>query len=225
MKALTHANILGSRVRSLEPLSTVLSLRDLWLNTDAAKVDLSPLEALPALREITVKCKGEELPGLGHFRGTLDSWDVEFRAPKPRYIPSLELEIVDEKTFAIYGTEKPYNVTKADANDGLLSSELGWLDDQIDDLLSVDFQEDEDYTIPHQWGGARSRTVVLLSEEAVEAFPRLVLGIQNILSTAKMDWIIYFQDDDDEFIVWVYPDKITVTKEYAKTVRNLIKPK
>jgi len=135
------------------------------------------------------------------------------------------LEVVDQKTFDVYDTEKPHNVTKSDANEGLLSSELEWLDAQIDDVLSVDFEEDEDYTIPFQWGGARSRTVVLLSEEAIEAFPRLVLGIQKVLSTAKKDWIIYFQSDGDAFIVWVYPDKIMVTKEYAESVRTLIKPK
>lgn len=224
-KALTHANILGSRVRSVEPLSTLVSLRDLWLNTDAPTLDLSPLESLPALRELTVKCNGEELAGLDKFRATLGSWDIEFRAPKPRYTASLELEIVDQKTFDVYDTEKPYNVTKSDGNEELLSSELEWLDEQIDDVLSADFEEDEDYTIPHQWGGARSRTVALLSEEAIEAFPRLVLGIQKVLSTAKKDWIIYFQSDGEEFIVWVYPDKIMVTKEYAETVRKLIKQK
>lgn len=223
-KALTHANILGSRVRSVEPLSALVSLRDLCLNTDALMLDLSPLESLPALHELTVKCNGEELTGLDKFRATLEPWDVEFRAPKPRHTPSLELDIVDQEIFDVYDTEKPYNVTKSDANAGLLSSELEWLDAQIDDVLSVSFEEDEDYTIPFQWGGARSRTVVLLSQKAIEAFPRLVLGIQKVLSTAKKDWIIYFQSDDDEFIVWIYPDKIMVTKENAKNVRKLIKP-
>lgn len=223
-KALTHANILGSRVDSVEPLSGLVSLRDLWLNTDALTLDFSPLESLPALHDLTVKCSGEELASLDKFRATLDPWDIEFRALKPRHTPSLELEVVDQKTFDVYDTEKPYNVAMSDSNEELLSSELEWLDAQIDDVLSVDFEEDEDYTIPFQWGGARSRTVVLLSEEAIEAFPRLVLGIQKVLSTAKKDWIIYFQSDDEEFIVWIYPDKIMVATQHAKNVRKLIKP-
>jgi|GEM_PF-4124499 len=35
-----------------------------------------------------------------------------------------------------------------------------------------------------------------------------------------------FQSDDvkEEFVVWIYPDKIMVTKEHEKTVRKLIKP-
>lgn len=221
-KALTHANILGSRVRSIEPLSALVSLRALWLNTDAPALDLSPLESLPALREVTVKCNGEELADLDRFRDSLESWDVEFRAPKPRHSPSLELEIVDQKTFDVYDREKPYNVTKSDTNEGLLSSELEWLDEQIDDVLSADFEKDEDYTIPFKWEGARSRTVVLLSERAIQAFPRLVLGIQKVLSTAKNDWIIYFQSEDDDFIVWIYPEKIMVTNEHAKNVGKLI---
>jgi len=42
---------------------------------------------------------------------------------------------------------------------------------------------------------------------------------------SSKDWIIYFQSDevDIDFIVWVYPQKIMVTEEYADTVRNLIK--
>jgi len=53
----------------------------------------------------------------------------------------------------------------------------------------------------------------------------LVLGFQKVLSQAKEDWIIYFQSDDAKikFIVWIYPDKIMVTKEYEAAVRRLIK--
>gem|GEM_PF-5477223 len=81
------------------------------------------------------------------------------------------------------------------------------------------------YAIPSRWGGARSRTVVLNSDRAVKAFPQLVLGFQKVLSQAKEDWIIYFQSDDAKikFIVWIYPDKIMVTKEYEAAVRRLIK--
>jgi hypothetical protein len=93
--------------------------------------------------------------------------------------------------------------------------------------LKVDFEKDDDYSIPFRWLGARSRTVVLLSDQAVEAFPRLVLQIQKVLAHANKDWIIYFQSDEVEveqvFVVWIYPDRIMVTKKYEKTVRKLIK--
>ncbi|MGJ8654906.1 MAG: leucine-rich repeat domain-containing protein [Akkermansiaceae bacterium] len=224
LKALTHINITSPAVSSLKPLSGLLALRDLWLNTDNPNIDLSPLGSLPALHDLTVKHNREEVKSLKSFKATLESWDIEFLAPEARYTPSLEMEVVDQKTFDVFDTVKPFNVNKLDVNEGLLTSELEWLDERIEDVLSIDFEEGEDYTIPFQWGGARSRTVVLLSEEAVDAFPRLVLGIQKVLSTAKKDWIIYFQSEDDDFIVWIYPDKIMVTKEYEKKVRKLIKP-
>ncbi len=226
-KNLTHANILASRIDSLKPLAGLSALRDLYLNTEVRELDLSPLELLPALHEVTVKCGGEELPSVGVLRTSLPSWDVEFRASTPRYTPSLDLEIVDQATFDLFDTGKPFNLTDSDTNEGLLGSELDWLDDQIEEVFSVDFVKDEDYTIPYKWGGARSRTVVLLSDRAFEAFARLVIGIQRVLSQAKNDWIIYFQSDevDEEFIVWIYPEKIVLAEEYEKCVRGLIEPK
>jgi hypothetical protein len=62
-------------------------------------------------------------------------------------------------------------------NERLLTSELEWLDRQLEQVFAVDFKKDEDYSIPCKWAGARSRTVVLLSERTVEAFPHLVLGL------------------------------------------------
>lgn len=170
-KALTHANISGLRIRSVLPLSGLISLRELLLSTDAPTLDLSPLESIPSLHELTVRCSGKELAGLDEFRAKLKPWDIEFRAPAPRHTPSLELEIVDQKTFDVYDTEKPYNAPKSETNEGLLASELDWLDAQLDDVLSVDFEESEDYTIPYKWPVARSRTVVLSSQKAIKAFP------------------------------------------------------
>jgi hypothetical protein len=88
-------------------------------------------------------------------------------------------------------------------------------------VFSVDFREDEDYSIPAFCARSRSRTVVLLSERAVEAFSRLVLGIQDVLCRARRDWIIYFQHEEGEFTVWVYAFKIVVTEEHADRVREL----
>lgn len=108
----------------------------------------------------------------------------------------------------------------------MLRSELEWLDEQLEQVFAPNFEEDEDYALPFRWSGARSRTVVLLSEAAIDAFPRLVLGMQRVLAHAKNDWILYLQSDEaePEFIVWLYPQKIMTTEQYADVIRELIKP-
>jgi len=229
LKHLTHANFYRSRVASLEPLSRLVALRELWLSTEVPALDLSPLEGLPSQHNVTIQFFDPAPPSLAKLRAELSSWDVEFRSEKPRHTPSLDIQVVDQPTFNHYDSEKPYGLKASDTNERLLSCELEWLDEQLHEVFAVDFVDDEDYTIPHPWAGARSRTVVLLSERAVEAFPRLVLGIQNVLSTANNDWIIYFQsaepDDNGSFIVWVYPDKILVTEKYAANVQRLVEPR
>lgn len=84
-------------------------------------------------------------------------------------------------------------------------------------------EDGTDYTIPYKWPGSRSRTIVLYSNQAVENFMELVLGIQRILAHCQNDWIIYFQTDGTEkqFVVWVYPEKVVTTSEYAGVVRDL----
>ena len=109
-----------------------------------------------------------------------------------------------------------------DGNYELLASEMEWLQDRIEASLAPRFKDGEDYDIPFQWGGARSKTVVLLSEKAIRAFPQVVTGIQKALTHARNDWIIYFQSDGPEFIVWVYPDKIVTTREFEENVKNLL---
>jgi hypothetical protein len=222
---LTHANILSSRVKSLHPLAGLPAFRDLRISTDARNLDLSPLESIASLHEVNVRCNESEPSGLAKLKASLSPWDNEFRSPKPRYKPSLELNVVDQEAFNMYDTKKPFNVD-SDKNEGLLSSELEWLDAQLERLFSADLHAD-DYTIPFNWNGARSRTIVLYSEKSVAAFPKLVLGIQEVLSNAKQDWIIYLQTDGvkPEFVVWVYPDKIMVTHEQADAVRMLIDSK
>lgn len=224
LHGLTHTNIISSRIKSLQPLAGLPAFRDLHISTDARRLDLSPLETLTSLHELNVRCNGEEPNGLVKLKASLSPWDEEFRAAKPRYAPSLDLHVVDLETFDIYDTKQPFNSGGPNTNEGLLSSELDWLDKQLEILLASDFNADDDYTIPFNWNGARSRTVVLYSDKSVAAFPRLVLGIQDVLSNAKQDWIIYLQTDDvqPEFVVWVYPDKIVVAHEHAETVRSLV---
>ncbi len=226
LHGLTHVHFPATRVQSLQPLAGLSSLRDLYIHTNARELDLSPLESLPSLHELSVECRGKEPNGLSKLRASLSPWDVDFRSEKPRCIPSLELHVVAQKTFDIYDTEKPFNAGGPDENEGLLSSELDWLDDQFEKLLAADFRVEDDYEIPFHWNGARSRTIVLYSDESVAAFPKIVLGIQEILSKAKQDWIIYFQNDgvEPEFIVWIYPDKVVVADEHAEAVRSLIGP-
>ncbi|WP_146502967.1 hypothetical protein [Rubinisphaera italica] len=181
------------------------------------------MEILSVL-SLSVRCNGAGPAGLDKLQASLSPWDKEFRAAKPKHTPSLELHVVDQQSFDIYDMKKPFNMGGTDTNEGLLSSELDWLDGQLEKLFATDFRANDDYTIPFKWNGARSRTVVLYSDESVAAFPKLVLGIQDVLSNAKQDWIIYLQTDDvqPEFAVWVYPDKVVVTHEYAGTVRSLV---
>jgi Leucine-rich repeat (LRR) protein len=224
-KTLTHIKISNSRIDSVEPLARLPALRVFEVNTDAGKLDLTPLKSVPLLHETSVQCRQKELASIKKLRASLSSWDIEFRSSKPRHLPSLELEVVDQETFDVYNSKKPFNLTKADANEEMLKSELQWLDQQIDEFLAGDLAKYLDYEIPCQWGGARSRPVFLFSDEAAGAFPQLVLGIQKILSRAKMDWIIFSQSVDEaepKFIVWIYPNKIMVAQEYADTVRQLI---
>ena len=224
LRELTHVNIVGSRVKSLKPLAGLPALRELYISTDIAVLDLSPLESIASLHEVGIKCNYEEHAGLDKLKASLSPWDNEFRAAKPRHTPSLELQIVDRETFDIYDSTKKFNLNAADSNYGLLESELVWLDHQIEKVLADHFFTAEDYVIPVNWYGARSRTVVIYTEKAVAAFPKIVLGIQGILSNANQDWIIYLHTDEvqPEFVVWVYPSKIMVTHEYGGTVQKII---
>lgn len=219
---LTHVGILESRVRSLAPVAELLELRVLRLETEF-NLDVSELRKLPKLREVSVRNGDNEVPGLQELRAGLTSWDVEFLADSPRTTPSLRLEIVDQETFDHYDIKERYGISKDEIGSSMLDSELDWLDTRLDKVFGL-LKEDDDYAIPFKWPGGRSRTVVIYSERAAKAFPTLVKDMQTVLGTAKKDWILYFQSDglDEDFIVWVYPDRIVTTQEYADTVRRLI---
>lgn len=224
LKALTHANILSSNINSLEPLGGLYALRDLWIETSAKRLDLLPLDGLPALHEVTVKCDDEEPESLSKLRQSLDSWDVEFRSPTPRHTPSAQLEVVDDEVFSYYDTREKFNISEIDENEMLLSSEQDWLNQQLGEWLSVGFAEEEDYYLPNQLNESRSTTVVLLSDMALESLPKIIDSIQQILSYAKKDWIIYLQADGTsvEFSAWIYPFKVMVTKQHLKVMQKLM---
>ncbi|MDB4459053.1 hypothetical protein N9059_00605 [bacterium] len=227
LKNLTHANFWKCRVRSLKPIAGLPFLRDFSLSSDVILFDLSPLKSLPLLHRVSVKSWGRNPDSVKKINSSLSSWDIEFRAESPRYIPSLELEVVTEKVFDHYDTKVRYNTPKNETNEEMLGSELDWLDEQLNKLFAENFEEDEDYSVPYLSPRSRSRTVMLYSEKAINAFPEIVIGMQKILSYSKEDWILYFQSDvsGPDFIVWVYPDKIMVTEEYADIVRKLIEEK
>jgi Leucine-rich repeat (LRR) protein len=223
-KKLTHLNILDCRVQSLAPVVTLRTLRVFRLHTRLTQIDVMPLAGLPVLHEVSVKCAGREPDALGKIRNRLTSWNLEYLSEIPRHTPSLELEIVDQETFDFYDTKGKFGLTIADTNSQLLASELSWIDKRIEDIFSFGLEKDSDFSLPFRWAGARSRSVIVLSDRAVEMFRSIILGLQQVLCHAKNDWILYVQTDGtaSEFIIWVYPDRIVTTAEYAERVRGLI---
>ncbi len=174
LKQLTHINVLRSGVTTLKPLEALTNLRYVSIETSARRFDVSPLEALPNLHEVSVQCRWRPAEGLKELQATLKPWDVEFLADKPRYRPSLTVEVVDEETFEHFNGEAPYNRPPG-TNEQMLSSELDWLDEKLEAMLTEKYGED-DFVIPFDWPGARSRTVVLVSKQTMSAFPEVVKG-------------------------------------------------
>lgn len=221
---LTHVNILESRVASLAPIAALQGLRVLRLHTRLSHLDLAPLTGLPVLHEASIKCAGREPEAFGPIRQRLTSWDAEFFVRTARSTPSLKLEIVDQATFDFYETKGKFGLTAADTNSQLLTSELAWLDERLGNVFAFGLEKDADFSLPFRWGGARSRSVVLLSDRAVELFRSIVLGMQEILCHAKNNWILHLQSDgtETEILAWVYPNRIVTTEEYAAPLRRLI---
>jgi hypothetical protein len=59
---------------------------------------------------------------LANLQAGLLSWDVEFLSKKPRYTPSLAVEVVAQETFNFYDFEKPFGLKETDTNEGLRRS-------------------------------------------------------------------------------------------------------
>jgi hypothetical protein len=181
------------------------------------------------LHDLWIECDGQEPESLAKVRADLTSWNVEFLADKPRYTPSLGVEVVSEEVFEHFNTEASFGVQVKGFEEDLLGSELDWLQRRLEEMLNARFKKDKDYAIPYRPAVSRSLTVVLLSKRAISAFPQLVIAMQNVLATARNDYILYLQSDlgstsSDDFNVWVYPNKIQVTEKYAAAVQRLIKP-
>ena len=113
----------------------------------------------------------------------------------------------------------------------MLDSERRWLLGEIGEALSAFLEEDTDFHLPWTSGTSRSERVILYTEKACESFREVVLALQRVLCLAKSDWIIWTQalpsegpdeTEIEDFVVWVYPQKIVATKEHEKIVRDLI---
>lgn len=60
-KKLSAANILSSRVASLEPIVGLPSLRELWIATDKAGLDLGDSRELRRIKELTIRASGKDI--------------------------------------------------------------------------------------------------------------------------------------------------------------------
>jgi hypothetical protein len=187
LEHLTHANILSSNVKDLTSLAELPMLRELALNTDATDVDLAPLRSLQHLRNVSVRCRNVPHPSLEALRSSISSWDVEFLSKESRYTPSLHVEVVDQEVFDHFDTKERYGLQPTDTNEQMLSSERSWLDTKLEEAFSPNLELDVDYSIPFQWGGARSLTVVLNSDNAVESLPQVISKIQHVLCQTRND--------------------------------------
>jgi hypothetical protein len=229
-RSLTHINIGDCQVRSLTGLEGMTQLREFWLNSSVTVEDIGVLRRLPQLHEATVKCGGREHEALEALRAELSSWDVEFlnTAGVLRCSPCLRLETVDQAAFDYYDTE-PYGLTDGDRNQGMLESELAWLDEHLERALSEKAGlSEENYELTWLWPGARSRTLYLSSRRSIPRLKRIIRCVQEVLCRAKHDWIVYLEPDslecEVEFLAWIYPDKIVAVEKDARLLARLLTP-
>jgi hypothetical protein len=227
LRNLTHLDfcLWESDIRDLSPLAALDQLRRVTLATADPRLDLAPLRGLSLLHHVRISCERAELKGLKKLTKRLTSWDTEFGC-KPRFAPCPELEIVEQQVFDHYDGLNSYGVTEKDTNQGMLDSEHAWMERRCTEFLSTDFSESTDFAFHCRSTAARSFTLVLHSDAATAALPRIVTGLQNILATARNDWIVYLQSDDQPeertYVSWLYPTKVQTTSKYAWALRRLL---
>jgi Leucine-rich repeat (LRR) protein len=238
LKRLTHCELSTSKPLDTEPLAQLFALRRVFLGCRKV-TGLRSLSSLPALHDLfldhRVKHKRAELKAL---LAELTSWDIEFKDESRNLQPSLDVQVVDQHTFDYYDSKASYGVRPDEPEgDGMLSSERNWLLQEIEEALSVKLEHGEsaDFFLPGTPGLRRTERVILYSLAAYESFRDIVPAIQRILCQTRNDWIIWFQscvtegadaedlpEDFEEFIVWIYPNKIVATEENAEVVSRLI---
>jgi len=235
LKELTHLTICTSTPVSVEPLRGLYALRYLSVNCPKVR-GLTELARLPALREIEMDdestCDAKEL---GALRKNLTEWDAEFKADGREVQPSLHLEIVDQETFDYYDTKAAFGIRSGECNEGMLDSEREWLLAEIKDALGVKFEDEKEFELPYTSGFRRSERLIIYGVDAYESFREIVTLVQEILCQTRNDWIIWCQSllrespeeqeipaEMEDFVVWIYPDKIVATEENGAVVRKLI---
>jgi hypothetical protein len=237
LKKMTHLEMSTSQSISLQPLNQFFALRKL-LVTSPDVHDLSALARLPVLHEIQVG--GESRHNRAELEALckgLSSWEEEFRTSVKNVGPSLTIEIVGPEVFSLYDTKEPFGIRPGECEDGMFKSEREWLLGEIVGRLKVNFEEgiDNDFFLPRTTGFRRSERLVLYSLRSYESFCQIATVIQQVLCETRNDWIIYCQSlldegpdvedlpvDIQDFTVWIYPDKIMVTKDCASAVSKLI---
>jgi hypothetical protein len=235
LKNLTHLEISTSKPIDIEPLSKLSALRSLYINCRKVQ-GLSSLSDLPVLHEIKINDKtSHDANELEALRQDLTPWDTEFRVERTGTRPGINLEIVDQKTFDYYDSEAPFGILRGEFNRGMFRSERSWLLNEIREALSVKFKEDEDFHLPYTSGFSRTERVIIYSVEAYESFRDIAATIQTVLTETRNDWIIWCQsllwespeeqevpEGAEDFIVWIYQDKVMVTEAHAEAVRKLV---
>ena len=227
LRNLTHLDLClwESDIRDLSPLAALDQLRSVTLATADPRLDLAPLRGLPLLHHVRISCERAEIKGLKNLRKHLTSWDAEFGC-ESRLAPCPELEIVEQQIFDHYDGLNPYGVTEKDTDQGMLDSEHAWMERRFTEFLSTDFSEGTDFAFHCRSTAARSFTLVLHSDAATAALFRIVTGLQHLLATARNDWIIYLQSDEQPeertYVSWLYPTKVQTTSQYAWALRRLL---
>ena len=238
LKRLTHCDLSSSEPLDAQPLAQLFALRRLVFSCPRVR-GLRSLSSLPALHDVVldheVKHKRRELETL---RSELTSWDIEFKDETRDLQPSLDVQVVDQRTFDFYDSKSSYGVRPDEPErDGMLSSERYWLLRQIEEALCVRFEHSDyaDFSLPLTPGRRRTERVILHSVAAYESFRDITMAIQQILCHTRNDWIIWFQsclaegpeadalpENFKDFTVWIYPNKIVATKEDAEVATRLI---
>jgi hypothetical protein len=236
LKSLTHLSLSTSQALDMETLKGLYALRKLVVIGQTVR-GLRALVRLPALHEVGMDdestCDASDLQAL---RDGLSSWDSEFKTDAKEVKPSLDLQVVDQATFDYYDSKAPFGILPGECNEEMLDdSERNWLLARIGDALSVKFEDEKDFHLPYTSGFQRTERVIIYGIRAYESFREVALAVQEILCSTRNDWIIWCQsllwespeeqeipDGAEDFIVWIYPDKIMVAEEHAEIVRKLI---
>lgn len=218
---LTHLHLSGDKLANLEALAGLAQLRSLWVLTESNDLKLDPLAKLPLLHEASVRRDGKEPAEAKKFQATLSPWEPEFQAKEARYQPALTIVTVDENGFKEIDDKAPQGTPDPDGNPDFLSSELEWLDSKIEPIFGRKLEEGEDYSVPFRWQGKRWRDLILHTPKADKELGRIVAAIQKVLCQTKNDWIIHLESEQD-YKLWIYPDKLVVLKEHEATVKRLL---